>query len=330
MNELLRQAMLPALFAADDVLPMLFGWRADGLKTALVTVVGIEGAAPRPVGAHMAVAEDGRFIGYLSGGCLEQAVVLEAQRAIHDGRNRLVRYGKGSPYIDVKLPCESGIDLYFDQGLSDSVLQRIADGRRKRIPMVVRTDLQSGRSDILDVTGAGPASAPCVRDGWNFSRLILPDIRLMLIGGGPSVGAIARLIRLLGLEIEVHSPDATALDEVRLAGCPAYELKQDSIPNPERLDTWSAAALAFHEHAWEPPILAQLLQSKCFYIGALGSRAVHASRVAALRERGFAAEDLARIRAPIGLIPGARSRATIGLGVVAELVAEAKTRGFLS
>jgi xanthine dehydrogenase accessory factor len=330
MNELLRQAILPALFAADDVLPTLVGWRADGRKTALVTVVGIEGPAPRPVGAQMAVAEDGRFIGYLSGGCLEQAVVLEAQSAIRDGRNRLVRYGKGSPYIDVKLPCGSGLDLYFDQSLSDSVLLRIADGRRKRMPMVVRTDLQSGRSDVLDVVGAGRPPAACSREGSTFSRPILPDIRIMLIGGGPSVAAIARLIRVLGLEIEVYSPDATTLDEVRLAGCPACELTKDSIPDVERLDEWSAAVLAFHEHAWEPPILAQLLRTQCFYIGALGGRRVHASRLAALQERGLAPEDLARIRGPIGLIAGAKSRATIALGVVAELVAEAKARGFLS
>jgi xanthine dehydrogenase accessory factor len=214
--------------------------------------------------------------------------------------------------------------------LGDSLLLRIADGRRRRIPMVVKTDLQSGQSDVLDVDGAERPPAACIRDGWTFSRPILPDIRIMLIGGGPSVAAIARLVRVLGLEIEVYSPDAATLDEVRLAGCPAYELTKDSIPDAERLDAWSAAVLAFHEHAWEPPILAQLVRTKCFYIGALGGRRVHASRLAALQERGIAPDDLARIRGPIGLIPGAKSRATIAIGVVAVLVAEAKSHGFLS
>jgi xanthine dehydrogenase accessory factor len=255
--------------------------------------------------------------------------VLEAQSVIRDGHNRLVRYGKGSPYFDVKLPCGSGIDLYFDQGLSDSVLQRIADHRRKRTPIVVRTDLQSGRSKLLDAAGVGSGTAACIRDGWTFSRVILPPVRVILIGGGPSAGAIGRLIHLLGLEIEVHSPDATTLDELRRAGCPTCALKREAIPNAERLDAWCAAILAFHEHAWEPPIIAQLLRTKCFYIGALGSRPVHANRLAALDQLGFAPEDLARVRGPIGLIASAKSRATIGLSVVAELVAEAKSRGFL-
>ena len=330
MNQLLREAMLPPLFASDDVLPMLLAWRADGQKTALVTVVGIEGPAPRPVGAQMAVAEDGRFIGYLSGGCLEQAVVLEAQSAIRDGRNRLIRYGKGSPYIDVKLPCGSGLDLYFDQSLSDSVLQDLAGRIRKRIPTLVRTYLPSGQSEVLEGAAAGPQAAALSPDRQTFSRLFLPALRIMLIGAGPSMPAIARLIRLLGLELDVYSPDAATLDEVRLAGCAAYELTKESLPDGERLDEWCAAVLAFHEHAWEPPVLAQLLRTKCFYIGALGGRRVHASRLAVLQEHGVAAKDLARIHGPIGLIPGAKSRATIALGVVAELVAEAKARRFLS
>src|ERR1044071_3768023 len=86
------------LLDEDDVLPMLDAWRRRGLRTALVTLVGVEGGAPRQPGAQMAVAEDGSYAGYLSGGCLEQAVALEARAVIASGVNRLVRYGKGSPY----------------------------------------------------------------------------------------------------------------------------------------------------------------------------------------------------------------------------------------
>ena len=70
------------LLADEDVLPQLQRWQAEGQRTALVTLVGVEGGAPRQPGAQMAVAEDGRYAGYLSGGCLEQAVALEAQAVI--------------------------------------------------------------------------------------------------------------------------------------------------------------------------------------------------------------------------------------------------------
>ena len=77
----------------EDVLGPMWHWQAAGLRVALVTLVEVEGGAPRQAGAQMAVAEDGRYVGYLSGGCLEEAVVLEAQAAIAQGANRLVRYG---------------------------------------------------------------------------------------------------------------------------------------------------------------------------------------------------------------------------------------------
>jgi xanthine dehydrogenase accessory factor len=92
----------------ETVLPALARWAASGMRTALVSLAGIDGGAPRPIGAQMAVAEDGRAVGYISGGCLEGALIAEARVAMAEGHNRLVRYGAGSPYIDVRLPCGGG------------------------------------------------------------------------------------------------------------------------------------------------------------------------------------------------------------------------------
>jgi hypothetical protein len=86
------------LLADEDVLGPMQRWQAAGQRVALVTLVDVEGGAPRQAGAQMAIAEDGRYAGYLSGGCLEEAIVLEAQAVIARGANRLVRYGKDSPY----------------------------------------------------------------------------------------------------------------------------------------------------------------------------------------------------------------------------------------
>src|SRR5690349_14277087 len=84
-----------------------------GQHAALVTITGLTGSSSRPVGTLMGVAEDGRFAGSFSGGCIEAAVVAEAMEAIRDGRPRQVRYGAGSPYIDIRLPCGGGVDLLF-------------------------------------------------------------------------------------------------------------------------------------------------------------------------------------------------------------------------
>lgn len=313
--------------AADDVVPTLTAWRRAGARVALVSVVGIEGTGPRPIGAQMAVTGDGRYVGYLSGGCLEQAVALEAQAAIQEGANRLVRYGRGSPYFDVKLPCGSGLDLYFDQGLDETTLDRLAAARAARQPAILRTDLARGASSVeIAAGGAVPLTR---RDGDIFSRAILPPVRLILVGSGPSVGAIARLVAVVGLEIDILSPDAVTLAEVRDAGLGAVELTEPNLGALPPPDLLTAVVLAFHEHDWEPPILAAILGSPAFYIGALGNRAVHAARLAALAQKGFPPHEIARVRGPIGLIAGAKSRATLALGVVGEVAAEAKARGLV-
>jgi xanthine dehydrogenase accessory factor len=83
--------------------------------------------------------------------------------------------------------------------------------------------------------------------------------------------------------------------------------------------------LVLHDHAREPDVLEAVLGTGCFYVGALGNHAVHRARLAELEARGVSAADLARIRAPVGAIPGAKSKATLAVGVLTELMAEAKT-----
>ena len=98
----------------DNILPDLAAWSERGERCALVTLVGVDGNAPRAEGAQMAVSETGQWAGYISGGCLEQAIALEAVQAIKAGKPRLLRYGKGSPYFDIQLPCGSGLDVLVE------------------------------------------------------------------------------------------------------------------------------------------------------------------------------------------------------------------------
>lgn len=312
-----------SLLAEDDVLPRMWQWHREGLRTALVTLVGIEGAAPRPLGAQMVVAEDGRYCGYLSGGCLEKAVALEACDVIAAGQNRLVRFGRGSRYIDVRLPCGSGLDLYFDCSLGGELLQLIADYEAARRRFMLTTRLTSGTSTVH--LWQGGVDAPVSgRDGDAFSRVFFPRPRLLLLGSGPAVAALAMLATSTGLETEIWSPDETTRTELRNAGLRCGVEPKLSDAAIDRVDASTAVVLVFHEHDIEPAILARLLRRDAFYVGVLGNRAVHRQRLEALAELGFAAEELARIRAPVGSIAGAKSKATLAIGILAELMAEAK------
>jgi xanthine dehydrogenase accessory factor len=92
------------------------------------------------------------------------------------------------------------------------------------------------------------------------------------------------------------------------------------------LDRWSALVMLFHDHDWETALLEQGLAQEALYIGAMGSRRTHSSRLAALADAGVPSEQAARIRGPIGLIPAARDPETLALSVLAEIVAAWQAR----
>ena len=168
------------------------------------------------------------------------------------------------------------------------------------------------------------------RHGRFFRRTWVPRLRLVLIGSGPTVAAIAMLGSAAGLELDIATPsDATRL-ELRQLGFKAKAITPHTLPDFAPTDRWTAAVLAFHEHNWEPPLLKWLLHTDCFYVGAVGSRHVQSNRAQELEQIGCSANSLTRLRSPIGLIQGALSRATLAVGIVAEIVQEAKQRDYVA
>lgn len=76
-----------------DVLETAQAWLAAGHGVALATVVKTSGSAPRQTGSHIAVRDDGLFAGSVSAGCVEGAIIEEAQNALADGKNRSLSFG---------------------------------------------------------------------------------------------------------------------------------------------------------------------------------------------------------------------------------------------
>ena len=98
-----------------DVLPEIDAWRAAGDRVAVATVVKVEGSAPRPVGARMAVSSAGELAGSVSGGCVESAVFEEAQEVLATGTPKLLRYGITDEMAwDVGLACGGTIEVFVE------------------------------------------------------------------------------------------------------------------------------------------------------------------------------------------------------------------------
>jgi len=104
------------LTSDDDILSAAEQWRAEGREVAIATVVETWGSAPRPVGSHLAIDGDGRFLGSVSGGCVEGAVVTEALDVIASGAPRTLEFGVADETAwRVGLSCGGRIKVYVER-----------------------------------------------------------------------------------------------------------------------------------------------------------------------------------------------------------------------
>jgi xanthine/CO dehydrogenase XdhC/CoxF family maturation factor len=100
----------------DELLDRIRGWRTAGKAVALATVVRTWGSSPRPVGSHLAVDEGGAFVGSVSGGCIEGAVITEARAVISDGKPRLLDFGVSDEQAwEVGLACGGRVQVYVER-----------------------------------------------------------------------------------------------------------------------------------------------------------------------------------------------------------------------
>ena len=102
--------------AADNVLARAQEWRQAGRKVAIATVVTTWGSSPRPVGSLLAVDADSQFIGSVSGGCIEGAVIREAMEVIDDGNPRLLDFGVTDTQAwEVGLACGGKVQVFVER-----------------------------------------------------------------------------------------------------------------------------------------------------------------------------------------------------------------------
>ncbi len=100
----------------SDILRAAEAWVREGRGVALATVTETWGSAPRPVGSHLVIDDEGNFLGSVSGGCVEGAVVSEAAEVIADGKPRMMEFGVADETAwQVGLSCGGRIAVYVER-----------------------------------------------------------------------------------------------------------------------------------------------------------------------------------------------------------------------
>ncbi len=297
-----------------DVLRAALSMGEDQTGVALAVVVGTHGGAVRNTGALMAVASDGRYAGYLSGGCIDADIVARAQDVIAQGQGSQVRYGAGSDKLDITLPCGGAIEVLIcahpDRLVLAETVQQLDGRRAASIGFSGEGGLSVGDSTINQA-------------GWRretFLAAYTPKMALRVAGRGAEVIAMARLSAGMGMACKVQTPDDLCIEAARLAGVSTVErlLTPQVLPlNSD--DPWTAFVLMFHDTDWETSLLADALSGQAFFVGAVGSRRTQARRQSALADLGLSADLIDRIRGPIGLAPAMRDATMLSVSAMAEI-----------
>lgn len=296
---------------AEDILRQLRTWIVSETPCALVIVTSTQGGAVRAPGALFAVC-DHATLGYISGGCIDADVAAHARGALDDGQSRTLRYGAGSPFVDLPLPCGGAIEVLIvpnpDLTLIEGAYARLE--HRETLELIV-----SSRG-ALRIRSADERAGKA-----DFVFSYAPKLRMRIAGRGADALALAKISEAAGYETRLQLVDEDDIKAARLSGLSDIEPLTTPATGATVIDdAWTAFVLLFHDRDWEIPLLQQALAGPAFYIGAVGSARTHRSRCVALMAAGHDDTDLARVRGPIGLVPSLRDASMLALSVLAEIV----------
>ena len=329
----------------DAVLAQAAAWRAAGRGVALATVIRTWGSSPRQPGSKLAVDEGGAFVGSVSGGCIEAAVIHDALEVMATGTSRTLAFGVSDETAwEVGLACGGKIEVFIEaiapaqgRGLPRELLDELIAARRELRAAVLATWLDGSAHLLL---GADPALAPAelatavsqaaardqaaVVDTPSGAILLephLPPVRLIVVGAVHVAQPLADMAALAGFGVTIVDPRRAFATEARFPGRALVTSWPDEALAKLGPDARTAVVTLTHDPKLDDPALIAALASPAFYVGCLGSQKTHAARRARLGEHGVAAAALERLRGPVGLRIGARTPAEIAVSILAEIVA---------
>jgi xanthine dehydrogenase accessory factor len=328
-----------------DVLPTLQRWTAAGSRAATATVVAIERSAPRDPGAVLAVSDRGEVAGSVTGGCVEPAVYEEARDVLAGGPPRLKSYGiADEEAFEVGLSCGGTVRIFvsmLEPSLLDPLAVALRDDRAVALTYVI-SGAEAGASRLV-AADAEPDDAVERRaqellalgetalvevDGEDvFVSSFAPRPAMYVFGAVDHASALAEVGRYLGYRVTVCDARARFATRERFPNVDELVVDwPDRFLEQAPIDERTAICVLTHDHKFDVPLLKVALRTPAGYVGAMGSRRTTEERNERLRAEGVTDEELARVRAPIGLRIGARSPEEVAVAIGAEIVQVARDR----
>lgn len=307
--------------AEREVFEAASSWLSSGFNVWLYTVVRTWGSSPRPIGSVMALRDDGRVVGSVSGGCIEDDLIHQLQTKGPPGETMpaIVEYGLNADEAHrLGLPCGGTLQLVQERlgaksGL-DTLLRALRDGRIVRRTLRLSTG-ETHLADASDEPGA-------IRfDKTTLSTVHGPTWRMLLIGGGYLSAYVSMMAIPLGYAVTLCDPRPEYVAELEIPGVNVVRTMPDDAVIEMKLDARSAVIALTHDPKLDDFALIEALETRAFYVGAIGSRQNSDARRERLSLFGLRDAALANLRCPVGLYLGGNSPPEIALSIIADVTA---------
>lgn len=307
--------------ATDDlmVLEVAAAWLHEGRRVALATVVRTWGSSPRPPGALLAMHDGGRFVGSVSGGCVEETLVARFRDGELAGPDpTLIDFGvERAEAARLGLPCGGRLELLVETLPAATPIEALL-GRLQRGERVTRrVCLQTGEVSLHPGDGRPELQI----DERGLTKTFGPSWELLLIGDGQLAHHLAAMAMRLDYRVTICDPREAFTDPTPLDGVRYTRAMPDDAVAAIRGHSRCAIVTLAHDPRQDDLALVAALDSAAFYIGALGSTRAAAKRRERLTGLGWTPAQVARVHGPAGLPIGSRRPAEIALSILAEITA---------
>ncbi len=326
-----------------------------GKKTALATVVHVEGSSYRRPGARMLVTEDGQLTGAISGGCLEGDALRKAILAIVQAKNKLVMYDttdEDDAQLGIQLGCNGIVSILFEPITHDlpgnpiHLLRSVIAKREtavlvsgyslngeehlgtcdiQKLPLAVRDEL-IGLSEEVLATGISVHTELSIGSNRQlfFVEYCQPPISLLIAGAGNDALPLASIAHILGWTVTIIDGRNTHATSQRFPLADKLWIgKPKELIDKLVLDNRTAMILMTHNYNYDIGMLELLKNKPVAYIGLLGPASKRNRMLRELEEKGiyFSEEIIQKIYGPTGLDLGAETSEEIALSVLSEIMA---------
>jgi len=334
-------------------------------QAALATVVKVRGSSYRSPGARMLITDDGKWVGSISGGCLEGDALRKARQVMTSGEPKTVTYDtreESNQNLGIGLGCNGVIDVLIEPitAHKNSILffkQLVEKNQPAALATVFQglsgigeTLLITEGKNIVSLVSNSALSDLIVEDLINvfntrisyaktflvsgieyevFLELVQPSVSLLIFGGGFDARPVSQLAKSLGWSVEVTDECVAHIAPLFFPEADKLSLCQrDFIDRDFKITPFTACVLMSHNYEYDRDVLKKVIQSESPYIGILGPRKRFDKMLEEFRRDQFELTDdqMQRIHSPIGLDIGAEAPDEIALAIVAEIQSKFSNR----